>query len=151
MADPGWYQDPENAGGQRYFDGENWTDQRKDEPPPPPSAPKKSGGCFGTVAKVGLGVVLGIGVLIVGCALLIGKGVDDATKAEQEHAITQSQYESIENGTPQADVEDELGEPGDSQDFQAKGIPGSTCIYYNEKDTELLEGKFFQFCFSFFY
>lgn len=30
----GWYPDPDGAGGQRYFDGTQWTDRT---PPPPPS------------------------------------------------------------------------------------------------------------------
>ncbi len=38
MTDPGFYPDTENEGGQRYFDGENWTDDRT-----PPGQPEKSG------------------------------------------------------------------------------------------------------------
>jgi uncharacterized RDD family membrane protein YckC len=35
---PGWYPDPERPGGQRYYDGSRWTDQRE-EPPPAPAYP----------------------------------------------------------------------------------------------------------------
>ncbi len=31
----GWYPDAENPGGQRYWDGHEWTDQRTSSAPPP--------------------------------------------------------------------------------------------------------------------
>jgi Domain of unknown function (DUF4190)/Protein of unknown function (DUF2510) len=34
----GWYANPEGEG-QRYWDGQQWTDQRRDAPPPPPPPP----------------------------------------------------------------------------------------------------------------
>jgi hypothetical protein len=43
---PGWYDDPDTPGGKRYWDGSNWTDQRRaperhDEPPrPEPARPE---------------------------------------------------------------------------------------------------------------
>jgi hypothetical protein len=35
----GWYDDPNQSGGRRYYDGENWTDQFT--PPPDPALAKK--------------------------------------------------------------------------------------------------------------
>lgn len=29
---PGWYDDPQDAGGQRYFDGQQWTSHRQRKP-----------------------------------------------------------------------------------------------------------------------
>lgn len=40
QAQPGWYPDPENSNGFRYWDGTRWTEHRMAAPPPPPlSAP----------------------------------------------------------------------------------------------------------------
>ena len=41
MASPGWYQDPEDATWQQYFDGQRWTGDRRpaDPPAPPPVTP----------------------------------------------------------------------------------------------------------------
>ena len=37
---PGWYDDPENANGQRYWDGQAWTPHRQRKPhSQPPAAP----------------------------------------------------------------------------------------------------------------
>ena len=36
---PGWYQDPERADAQRYWDGGAWTDGRRPLPPPAPGVP----------------------------------------------------------------------------------------------------------------
>src|ERR1019366_3601220 len=35
---PGWFADPAGSGGQRYFDGTNWTEHVMPPPPPPPPA-----------------------------------------------------------------------------------------------------------------
>lgn len=171
MTDPGWYEDPQQQARYRYWDGQKWTGQTSSAaspptaaqaaPPSPPGTPPPPGGPpapvpappaprKGTpiVIKVALGVVLGVVLLIAGCALLIGVGVNEAQKEEQEHAISRAQYESIKNGTPQSEVEDELGAPADAQDFDVKGLPDSSCIYYHEQDDDLASGAFFQFCFD---
>jgi hypothetical protein len=84
---------------------------------------------------------------------LLAAGVDEATKEQNETAITRSQFRSIDIGTTQTAVERRLGDPGDKQQFENEGLPGeqaakSSCIYYNEKDKGLGEGAFFQFCFD---
>lgn len=92
-------------------------------------------------------------VLIVGCAVLVGSAVDDVENEAQQHAITKAQFDSIPQGTSQAEVEKRLGEPEDSQEFEQqsyfkKATQNSSCIYYNEKGKELFEGASFQFCFT---
>jgi hypothetical protein len=99
-------------------------------------------------------VLCGIGLLfLIGCVALIGTAVDEAEKDQQAHAITSQEFQSVDIGTSQSAIEKRFGEPDDSQDFQQKNVlkPGSqnsSCIYYNEDDADLLEGKFFQFCFT---
>jgi len=147
MTKAGWYQDPENPGGQRYYDGKQWTEQRTGQPPPPPGR-QKGGGCFGTMAKIALGVILGVALLIGGCALLLGGAADEIEKDAQEHAITKDEYDSVEQGASQEDVEAELGTPDDSQESETKGLGSDSCIYYNEEGKELFEGDSYQFCFE---
>lgn len=157
MTDPGWYADPHGQAAYRYWDGSQWTGQTSaapgpqppaagSAPPPPPPQKKKRG--TPTAVKVALGIVLGFGTLIVGCAVLIGIGANEVQKEEQEHAISRSEFESISNGTSQSEVEDQLGDPADAQDFAVRGLPDSSCIYYHEEDDDLAEGAFFQFCFD---
>jgi Protein of unknown function (DUF2510) len=44
--EPGWYDDPEDAAGQRYWDGHEWTPHRHrkpiSQPPPPTGRPAQS-------------------------------------------------------------------------------------------------------------
>jgi hypothetical protein len=106
----------------------------------------------GTFVKVMLGVFLGGCLLIAGCVALFAAGVDEAAKEQNETAITQSQFRSVKLGTTQSAIERRLGQPGDAQEFENEGLPGeavkSSCIYYNEKDKGLGEGRFYQFCFD---
>ena len=108
----------------------------------------------GTFMKVLLGVVLGGLVLIVGCAALIGAGVNEAEKEQDAKGITMSEFRSIQQGTSQEEVESQLGEPEDAQEFENQ-IPElqdqpsrSSCIYYPEKGKPLFEGRSFQLCFD---
>ena len=108
----------------------------------------------GTFMKVLLGVFLGGLLLIGGCVALFGAAVDEADKEQQEKGITRAQFDSIEQGTSQEDVEAELGQPEDSQEFEQQ-IPElqeeaskSSCIYYPEKGKPLFEGDSFQLCFD---
>jgi hypothetical protein len=91
--------------------------------------------------------------LIVGCALLIGSAADKVQNDSQKHAITQTQFAAVEQGTSQSSVEKQLGTPEDRQQFEQAGFAskepvGSSCIYYNEKGKDLFEGNSFQFCFT---
>lgn len=106
---------------------------------------------MGTFLKVVLGVMVGGLLLIGGCVAVIGAGVDEAEDEAQETAISQAEFDSIQQGTTQAQVEKELGEPSDSQEFEQRfggKTSGSSCIYYNEEGQELFEGRSYQFCFD---
>jgi hypothetical protein len=106
----------------------------------------------GTFIKVMLGVFLGGALLIAGCVALIAGGVNEAEKEQNETAITRTEFRSVKLGIRRSAVERRLGQPGDAQEFENEGLPGSavksSCIYYNEKDKSLGEGSFFQFCFD---
>jgi Protein of unknown function (DUF2510) len=163
----GWYQNPEGPG-QRYWDGARWTDDYAPSPQPPPpqrtpppqAAPQQARGqkegsnFLRNCLVVALGIVLGGGLLFVGCAALLGEGFNQAEKEQTKNAITSSQFRSIEQGTTQEEVEAELGEPQDAQDFEQEipelqqGPQRSSCIYYPEKGKPLFEGRSFQFCFD---
>lgn len=108
----------------------------------------------GTVTKILLGMVLGGLVLIVGCVALLGAGINEAEKEQQKKGITLAEFRSVKQGTPQADVVAQLGEPESAQEFENQ-IPElqdaptrSSCIYYPEKGKPLFEGRSFQLCFD---
>jgi len=67
---PGWYPDPSGTG-RRYWDGQQWGAHESEAPPPPPRSPTSGAGW-----KVALGVLLGLVILIVGCAAIIGAGME---------------------------------------------------------------------------
>ena len=151
---PGWYRDPHGAG-QRYWDGQQWTEQRAPAPQQQPMyqpPPKKSGG--GTVWKVMLGVFLGGCLLIGGCVALFAAGVEEADEEQKKKGITLKQFRGVEQGSTQAEVEAELGEPEDAQEFEQEipeletGTQKSSCIYYPEKGKGIGEGRSFQLCFD---
>jgi hypothetical protein len=110
-APAGWYDDPQSPGQQRYWDGQQWTEQRQPAasvPPPPPTAPvthtaaapeKRSH----TTRNVILAV---IGVLV----LLMG-GCTIALVAVGGNAVN----EAIEK------TNDELADPGDTPAPNASG------------------------------
>jgi hypothetical protein len=106
-----------------------------------------------TVLKVMLGIILGCTVLIVGCAALIGAGVNAAQQDSDKTAITSTQYGSASLGSAtRSEIEADFGEPQSSNDVQAAGIDGipksdfsQQCIYYSRKG-EL--ASLFQFCFD---
>ncbi|MBT1193812.1 DUF2510 domain-containing protein [Rhodococcoides kroppenstedtii] len=78
---PGWYPDPDprNAGGQRYWDGAQWTDQAA--PQPPAGGPLNNKGLRVVLVLVGLLVVVGA------LSSLFGGDEDDG---EQSSASTTS-------------------------------------------------------------
>lgn len=145
QAPAGSHPDPSHPGRERRWDGKAWTDEFRDAAPP--ARPKRRGGTF---LKVVLGVVLGGTILIVGCAALVAGGLS----TKETDGITRAQFDSITQGTEQSEVEDEFGEPEDSQQFENQ-IPElqdapsrSSCIYYPEKGKAILEGQSFQLCFD---
>lgn len=100
--------------------------------------------------KVALGIVVGLLVLIVGCAALIGGAadeVDEQLKQEQnEHSITNTQARSVSLGTTRGAIESRFGRPEDIQEGQTSGLGSDSCIYYNVRNGEILDS--WQFCFD---
>jgi hypothetical protein len=71
MTTPGWFPDPSGAPAQRYFDGQQWTENRAPAAPPPP---KKSKAWLWVLLAI-FGVIL---LFFVGCSVLIGTAIHDA-------------------------------------------------------------------------
>jgi hypothetical protein len=66
----GWYPDPDGSGGQRYFDGQSWTDQRAPAAPPaameaPPLDAAQAAPKSGPNTKAIIGVLAGVVVLLI--------------------------------------------------------------------------------------
>lgn len=138
----GWYPNPAGPG-TRYWDGTQWTDNFA----PPAEKPKKQR----TFLKVLLAILVAGLLLIGGCVALIGGAADQAGKEldkdQKQHAITKAQYDSLKtNAATKADVVGRYGAPDSSDEFEAKDVGGSDCIYYNDKGGEV--GDFFQLCFD---
>jgi hypothetical protein len=109
---------------------------------------------MGTILKVALGVVLGVVVLIAGCTALLGVGVEQAEREASEGGITAAEFRAIDQRATQDEVERELGEPEDAQEFEQRlpnalggGREQSSCIYYPESGQPLFEGASYQLCF----
>lgn len=112
----------------------------------------KKGSTFLRVLAAFLIVIV---LLIAGCVALIGVGAnevaDELDRQQNENAITQQEFRSIELGTAQDDVEERFGPPADSQEFESEGIiteepANSSCIYYNREGGQF--GDIFQLCFD---
>jgi hypothetical protein len=58
MANAGWYRDPRMANTQRFFDGEQWTDQTAPLPPQ-----LVGGSVAGIVVAVTIGILFAVAVL----------------------------------------------------------------------------------------
>ena len=150
---PGWYNDPQGQG-QRYWDGNQWTEQRAPAPQQPQYQPPQKKGGGSTVLKVMLGVFLAFALLIGGCIALVGVGVNEADKEQKKKGITLSEFRSVKQGTTQKEVEAEFGKPEDAQEFEQEipeldtGNQKSSCIYYPEKGKGIGEGRSFQLCFD---
>lgn len=152
----GWYDDATGTGSKRWWDGQQWTEQRTAASPPATAPAKKSN----TGLKVVIGIMVGIFVLgivgFIGCTVLLGVGVNEAVnelnEEQAKHAITKAQYNAIPLGMTEKQVQESTGKtPEDRQAFESEGYlskePGkSTCVYYNQADGEFLDT--FQLCFD---
>lgn len=103
-------------------------------------------------------VLLGIAAFMVigfvGCAALLVGGVNEAAKSisrdQEQHAISQAQFDLVQIGTPKAAVLSGLAkQPTDTSTFQSKAgdvTVKSDCIYYWESGETF--GSWYQFCFD---
>ena len=67
-APAGWYPDPDGTGGQRYWNGESWTDHRA---PGQAAAPKKSGQDPKVLIGLGVAIVVLIGAVVTAVVLTL--------------------------------------------------------------------------------
>ena len=98
----GWYPDPDGSGGQRYFDGQSWTDQRQ------PSAagveagvasPRRSTGLDAKViAGLAAAAVLLVAVVGVGMFLVLRTGDRDVAVMAPDEAETSAPSGVVPNG-----------------------------------------------------
>ncbi len=93
---------------------------------------------------------------IAGCAALIGTAANEAVEEldakQRAHAITPAQFDALDLGMRQPEVEAELGkEPENRQEFESAGVldqepQSSSCIYYNREGGGF--GDLYQLCFD---
>lgn len=143
----GWYDDPQNPGQQRYWDGTAWTEQRQPaasaSPPPPPAAPaaapiatyvaappeqKKH-----TTRNVILAII-GIFILLVGgCTIALiaagGKAVNDAIESADDPASKAPEGAEIRDGKFEFDVKSmECGLEQVGSGFSREKAKGQFCV-----------------------
>jgi hypothetical protein len=103
-----------------------------------------------TILKVMLGLLLGVVVLVVGCAVLLGSAadeVDQQLRDEQEaNAVTDTEARALKLGTRRRAVIEQLGRPESTQESENEGLGRSGCIYYNRSGGDV--GETWQFCFE---
>lgn len=78
-----------------------------------------------------------------GCGACAAVGIKLAEDELEKHSITRGEYRELKLGTPQATVEQRLGEPFDRFEFR-----GRDCISYDEEDAGFFSGLFFDLCFA---
>jgi Domain of unknown function (DUF4352)/Protein of unknown function (DUF2510) len=111
----GWYPDPDGTGGQRYFNGESWTEHRVPGAGAPQMAPfastptaKKSGQDPKVLIGIGAAVVVLIGVVVAAVILTM------STKTGED-SVTHKPAEASASSAPQT------GDP-DPTETQAAGV-----------------------------
>ncbi len=124
----GWYDDSENPGQQRYWDGAQWTEHRQPvapTPPPPPAPPQPPAASTATVAPVGVEkkshttrnvilAVIGVFVLLMGgCTIALVVAGGNAVN----NAIDQASQDAQAPGGPNNPMEIEVGKAFEVQGF----------------------------------
>ena len=115
----GWYPDPDGTGGQRYFNGESWTEHRTPGAQAPPvafaAAPTgtKSGPDPKVLIGIGAAVVVLIGVIVAAVVLTM------STKTGED-SVTHKPAEASASSEPASKTESATEEP-DPTETQAAG------------------------------
>jgi hypothetical protein len=114
----GWYPDPDGTGGQRYFNGESWTEHRAPGAGAPAVAPaaaaptaKKSGPDPKVLIGVGAAVVVLIGVIVAAVILTMN------TKTGED-SVARKPAEASGTSVPAS----ESAEPSGVEETQAAGV-----------------------------
>jgi hypothetical protein len=114
----GWYSDPDGTGGQRYWNGESWTEHRTPGAGAPMMAPvapaptaKKSGTDPKVLIGIGAAVVVLIGVVVAAVILTI-------TTKTGEDSVTHKPAEASGTSAPAS----ESAEPSAVEETQAAGV-----------------------------
>ncbi|HEX5017660.1 MAG TPA: DUF4352 domain-containing protein [Actinomycetes bacterium] len=137
----GWYDDPEQPGQMRYWDGAAWTDQRQPASvaPPPPQAPIGQTAITAppqqkhTLRNVVL-IVIGVFVLLVGgCTVAVvvagGKAINDAIESADDPASKAPEGAEIRDGKFEFDVKSmECGLKQVSSGFSKEKAKGQFCV-----------------------
>lgn len=145
MATPGWYPDPSDSSRQRYFDGNQWTENYAPigTPGSVAATPAKSGSSNGV--KVGLGV--GAVVLAV---IAFGSFGDDDKGTDTKSSSTTSTSSLLERSTstavkPAGDVAATAGSTvrDGKFEFQVLGVERGVTSVDDAFGPELAKGEFF--------
>ena len=167
-AEAGYYPDPLGSGRARWWDGTAWTstigpkvgpDAPLDRPLPTPTkvcprcavqsqtfAPRCPNcgrtytrpSAWQIAAIAAATLVLGLG----GCGACVVIGLNAADEELDRTAISQREFDSVNQGTPRAEVEARFGEP-----WETDREGGLDCIAYTERDDSLFDLTLFDFCF----
>ena len=114
-APSGWYPDPDGSGGQRYFDGQAWTENR--QPPAGPvelgvtaAPPRSTGPDPKLIVGLAVGAVLMIAALMVGAFVMLRTG---ATESARTPVSADSAETSAPPGGTAAAVDEHTPASGD--------------------------------------
>ena len=101
-----------------------------------------------TFVKVALGIALGCVLLFVGCGALVGAGFNAVVEEADQHAITQTQFDSVKTGArgnSRRRILARFGEPQQVEVQDDRRASERDCIYYNRKGQFLVT---YELCFD---
>lgn len=123
MSSPGWYPQPD--GSERYYDGQDWTEQVRASqaagpvPPQMPQEQKKKGGALKWIA-IGLGLLL---VLCCGGAVLAMGSDDEASSPETSSVSESAETEAAEEPSPEESSTEASSKKADNKEEKQKEKP----------------------------
>jgi hypothetical protein len=153
QAPAGWHPDPGGAAQWRYWDGTAWTEHVSPyyahahaaaaATPAEPAAPatprrKMSRGLLAAIIGASLLALGGCGALAV---VGINRGVDEAKKEANRHALTPEEFDSVRPGETRVSVERRLRR---AESVRQRGA--FECLYYFKRD-HILRTRY-KLCFS---